>query len=972
MHARTYHIQGLVLLLTAGLLLSCSTKKNTAGTRFYHGVTAHYNTLYNGELAYKDGVEAQEKGHVDNYTELLPMYIVSDKKTAKMGSSNFDTSIEKCQKAIKKHSIKRKPKKPSGKMSERQKAFAARKEFNPYLKHAWMMFADAQLRKGDFIEAASSYNYIIRLYSDQPDVASVARAKLARCYVLMDWPYDAEDVIGKMRRDSISKEGSYELASTKAAHFIATGQYAQAIEPLKLTIKHTSRNRQKARLYYLLAQLHQLTGDNPQAYKALGKCINLNPPYELAFNARILQTEVMAEGQGKGMIRKLRRMVKNPNNANYKDRIYYAIGNIYLASRDTMLAVYAWQKGVEESTQAGYAKAQVLLHLGQLHWDMENYIDAADCYAQLIPLLDKERKDYSMLEQRSKALTDVAPALSDVKLQDSLQALAKLPEAEYLKVIDRVISELKKKEKEAEKRADAQQAHNTRQQAAQQTQQAASAKAGANRGGQITNFYFYNAQTVSQGKQTFQKRWGNRANEDNWRRSQKVTMSEDGTPLPADSTQTDIDFGTMDEETEIDEEEQARLDSLANDPHEREYYIRQLPLTDEQLTASHALISEGLYNGGIGLMEKVGNYPMAERYLLRLLRDYPDIEQKDDVYYHLFLLAMRTDDTLAIRTYSQILCDSFPDSKLTKIISNPRFLEIARYGRHLEDTLYQQTYTAYTEDKYWIVDEAFKESTNDFPEGLHRGKFLFLHAMSQLYTGHRDSFLVELKEVVEKYSQDEVSEMAAAIVKGIEDGRLLVDDKWEASSIWGKRAFGIENDSTAQADTLDADPLKPYVFVLAYPTGEVDENQLLFEIARFNFTSFVARNFEIEIVPAGMITQMRVKGFQSYDEVHAYAQLLYADSRLRTRLEGMRTLLISEDNLRLLGTRYSYDDYVEFFDSTLSPLDVPDELNIDEPDPNGPTDIDDVTESEEEELRAKDADEDVEEDDAGEDDDWMF
>ena len=147
--------------------------------------------------------------------------------------------------------------------------------------------------------------------------------------------------------------------------------------------------------------------------------------------------------------------------------------------------------------------------------------------------------------------------------------------------------------------------------------------------------------------------------------------------------------------------------------------------------------------------------------------------------------------------------------------------------------------------------------------------------------------------------------------------------------------------------------------------------KLLFEMARYNFTEFMTRNFDIEIVVAGVITQLRVTGFQSYDEVHAYAQQLYGNERMRTRLEGMRAILISADNLKLLGTRYSYDDYAEFFDAELSPREIPEELILDEPTDIEPIDPDDVpapgqtngddTEEEEDEEEVLDDDE-----------DWMY
>ena len=962
-----------VLLLT-GLFVSCSTKKNTSITRFYHSTTAHFNTFYNGQVAFRDGVEAQLKGHVDNYSELLPMFIMADKKTAAMGKGNFDTAIEKCQKAIKKHSIKSKPKRPSGHMTAKEKAYYTRKEFNPYLKNVWMMFADAQFHQGNFIEAASSYNYILRLYADQPEVASVARAKLARCYILLDWPYDAEDVLRKIQRDSLPIKGQRELAASQAAYYIASGQYKEAIPPLTSTVKHVSGKLQRARLYYLLGQLNQQVGDKQAAYKALRKCIRLSPPYELAFNARIMQTEVMADGQGKAMIRKLKRMTKNPNNADYLDRIYYAIGNIHLAARDTLRTIYAWKQGVEESTKNGFAKAVVLQHLGELYWERENYIDATDCYNQLASLMDKEHEQYKEVERRSKILTEMEPHLSAVKLQDSLQALAKLPEKEYLAAIDRVINDLKKKEKELEKK-NFDQATMTAQKAATTTQKSTQTGA-ARRGAQKTTFYFYMAQTVAQGQQDFQRRWGKRPNEDNWRRSQKEVSGgsndNEGYDYAAEDSLAALS-DEMGETGELSEEEQRLKDSLANDPHHREFYLKQIPFTEEQLELSNGLILDGLYHGGVLEMDKLGNFRLAGEILNRLVREFPDFEQMDDVYYHLFLLALRQGDEELSQYYVQLLQESFPESKLTQTITNPRFLELAQFGKHLEDTLYAQTYDAYKEGNYWMVNQNFEESTEYFAEGAHRGKFLFVHAMSQLYTGQRDSFLAEMKIVAEKYSKDEIAEMASAIVKGVQEGRLLTSDKWDSSSIWASHSLADSGEG-GEADTLVADPLVPYVFVLAYPTGELDENLLLFEMARYNFTSFMARNFDMEIVKGGTITQLRVSGFQSYDEVHAYAQNLYGDAHMRERLEGIRAILISEANLKLLGTRYSYDEYAEFYDAELSPIELPDEMYLDEPTDNGPVDIDDVPLSEESNENATEGKNEEEEDDSEEDDedDWLF
>ena len=931
------------------LMGACSTKKNTPSTRLYHSLTARFNTMHNGQLAYIDAVEAQEKGHQDDYTRPLPMIISTNKSTANLGKSNYETAILKCEKAIKLHSIKKRPTASSGKkMSPKEKEFRNRKEFNPYLRHAWLLMGKSQFMKGDFIEAASTFNYVCRLYATQPEVYSVAKAWLARCYVALEWPYDAEDVLSKMRRDSMSIEGRREMVASNAAYLVETGQYEQAIPQIKETIKHTPHKLQRTRLHFLVGQLQRELGQNREAYKSFSKVVRSNPPYELAFNARILQTEVMSKGQYKAMIKKLQRMAKSDKNKDYLDQVYYAIGNIYLSAGDTLKCIGAYEKGAEESTRNGIAKAVLLLKLSEIYWERENYIDAQRTYQQCISILDKEHEAYPEAEWRSKALDETAPHLSAIKLQDSLQLLAQMPEEKYLAAIDRVIEALKKKEKEEAKKAAANgtapsgtgnaAATNrpaTNQQAAVPTSQSKGA------------WYFYNPQTVMTGKQEFQRQWGQRKNEDNWRRSNKtVAKGDEFEEYNYDDEAADSIRAA--EEAAIDEEEQRRLDSIANDPHHREYYLAQIPFTEEQMAASNQLLEEGLYKGGIAVMERIQNFPYALRLLLRLLEDFPETESKADVYYHLFLLYWRMGNDAESQRYREMLIAEYPEDENAIRVSHPDYERLAREGKHLEDSLYAATYEAYQANRYDEVAQNYDQHTRDFSLGQHRGRIMFLRAMTYLYTGHRTEFLDLLKQVVKDHSKEDISEMASYIVKGLQDGRLLSDDKYNASDIWKRRKSNwVDGDSTATADTLSAERYSTFNFVLAYPTNSLDEDQLLYEMARYNFTSYMVRNFEIEVLEDQGLSMMCIRGFLSYDEAHAYAQRLYADRHMARLLQGIRSLLISDENLSHLGTAFSFDEYKEFFDQNFAPLQVPEDLIIDEPTEIEVRDPDDVVPEEE-------------------------
>lgn len=925
----------LLVTCVALLLCGCSTKKNTSGVRFYHATTARFNTYYNGQVAFKQGVQAQDKGHKDDYTQLLPMYISTVKTTQKPGQSDFETAIAKCEKAIKVHSIKKRPDRKGNKpKSEKEKRYLERKEFNPFLYRAWLLMAESQFHKGDFIECASTCSYIARLYKAQPEVANVALALLARCYVALEWPYDAEDVLSKMSRDSLSTRAMRATENTRAALLISTGQYQEAIPYLERSISHTPGKQHRARLKFLLGQLYYETGNYPMAYKAFGRVIKSNPPYELAFTARIKQTESVTGNRSKQMTGKLKRMLKSEKNADFLDQIYYAMGNIYLSAQDTAKAIGAYEKGATESSGKSTAKAVLLLKLSQIYWERENYIEAARTYAACASALNREHDQYEEVKHRSDVLKELEPHLSTIHLQDSLQQLAVMDEAGRNAAIDRVIEALKQKEKEeAKKKAEEELANRPDNTTAETpARPATSGVTAVNKG----DWYFYNAQTMEKGRKDFQKQWGKRKNEDNWRYGSRSSLPESALAGMENAAQGDAEqqAAASEETTQTGEAEaggESLPDSLENDPHNRAYYMKDIPFTPEQTEASNAALSEALYHSGILEQERLENYPRARHTLERLATHFPDHEHMDDVYFHLFLLCGRLGDADAAAYYRQVLTDSFPESAHARKVSNPNYDLIARKGSLLEDSVYAAAYTAYTASDYAQVEKDYQWYVRNFGEGRHHARMLFVRAMSNLYGGQRDTFMTTLKEVVTRYPKEEVTTLANAITKGMNEGRPLMDARRDAASIWEMRNRTEGGDSATAVPVLTDERLTGFVFVLAYPTDSIDEERLVFELARYNFTNFMVRNFELETIRHQGLTFMSVKGFQSYDEVHSYAQQLFADTHMQPLLKGLRSMLISEENLKLIGTTYSFDEYKEFYEEKLAPIEVPEDFILDEP-----------------------------------------
>ena len=932
--AKTRHGGWVLMLLSVSMLIigACSTKNNTAKTRWWHSFNARYNTYYNGSLAFIDGYEEKEKANQDNYTEVIPLNMVGNKNSVNLGRANFDRAIEKSEKAIKLHSIKRRPVwTKNRRKTAKDIEWLNRKEYNPFLWKAWLMMGKSQFQTGRFDEAAATFSYMSRLYATQPAINGIARAWLTKCYVELGWLYDAEDVITKMKRDTMHYKAKTDWDYAMASYHVKAQHYQEAIPYLRKVIKHEKRKKQKARQWFLMGQMQAILGNKDEAYKAFRHVVRLNPPYQLDFNARIAQTEVMDGSQWKQKIRRLKRMAASDNNKEYLDQVYYAMGNVYLSRKDTANAIGAYEKGVKKATRTGVEKGVLLLHLGDIYWEMEKYSDAKRCYGEAIGLLDRERKDYAILSERSKVLDELVPYTEAVYLQDSLQVLATLPESERNKAIDRVIEELKKKEKEEKRAAQEAEAEKILQQqgAVGNRNNTKNNTANTPQNNKQTTWYFYNQMAVNQGKTLFQQQWGKRENVDDWQRINKTVVNMGGGDdevVAADSTMAGEGMtGEMTQTEEGQEGKEEVADSAANDPHERAYYLAQIPFTEEQKAESDNIIKDGLFYAGIIFKDKLNNLKMGEKTLMRLTTQYADYEKNDEAWYHLFLLYSRLGQQEKAEACLAHLQNDYPESQWTILLSDPYFEENSRFGVHIEDSLYAATYEAFKANRFDELKGNVKLSSERFPLGAHRPKFIFVEGLTLLNEGDSKGCLERMKTVVEKYAESEVATMAGMIVKGVQEGRMLHQGRFDIGDVWSRRSSDMSDNDSVTTDTLSIERNTNYLFLIASQTDSVNVNQMLYELAKYNFTNFLVRNFDITTDEENGISRMMVSGFLSYDEALQYARRLYDNNEMMSMLRKCRHLIISEHNLKLIGTKYSYNDYESFYEEKLAPIPVSDD-----------------------------------------------
>ena len=908
------------VLALVPVLAGCNAqKKNTAATRQYTAFITRYNIYYNGDKHYKETLADMEDKYEDDYSGLLFMHPAEARQNSKapQPTGSFTRSIEKAQKAIQLRSITKKPQKKAGKNSDPEyKAWMKRDEYNPFLHNAWLMMGRSQYMNGDFAGAASTFFYTSRHFSWLPATVTEARLWEARSYLAMGWLYEAENIITRIKDDQLTDNtlrGLYNFVY--ADLLVRSDEYAKAAPYLRTAIGY-AKGSQKTRLWFLLGQVYQRIGDKQLAYQAFKKAGSASSnTYRTNFNARIKQSEVYSGNDITPEVKALTRMTRYDRNKEYLDQIYYAIGNLYLSRGDTLKAIENYELAAAKSTRSGIDKAISQLTLGSLYYERRQYEKAQPCYAEAVPLLPDNYPDIKNIKRRSDVLDELATYSQNITLQDSLLRLAAMTPDQRMAVIDKIISDLKKKEKEE---ADA----------ARREEYLANQ---ASQGDQLTSntktftlntddsWYFYNSASKNAGKSEFQKRWGSRKLEDNWRRRNKATFNtgdfdseggedkpaEDAPGAPADSTS--VAGGDTDPEKA----------KLADDPHNPEYYLKQIPSTPEEMANSREIIQESLYNVGIILKDKLEDYDAARAAFDRLLTEFPDNTYRLEVYYNLYLMAVKEGDTVAAEKWRRMILDEFADSKYGIALQDPNYIDNLRKMDSEQELLYDAAFNAYTANDNSAVHKAYEDFAKRYPTSKLMPKFMFIHALAYVTERQPEQFNAVLKEMLERYPDTDVAPYASAWLKGMAQGREIraSKDGNMRGMFWDIR---LSNDTTAMAAdgeiAFELNDNDRQLLVMVYPTDAVSTNQLLYEIARHNFRSYMVKDFDLEPMNFGLLGMIVIKDFDNLDELNHYRRVMGTSPDFKLPA-GVRPVVISVNNFdKLLKSGGSLDDYFRYLD----------------------------------------------------------
>lgn len=911
---RTYLLLGLMALLA---LTGCDLKKNTWVNRKHQALNTRYNVYYNANESFKKGNKRIEEAFAPDYSHVIPVYAVSDPSTIGSGTGDMNSAVSKCESAIQERSIQKKPKKKYEKMRDPNYAdFYNQEEFNSYMDEVWMLMGKSKFHANDYLAASATFTYVTKHFSLDKNLVIEANIWKARSMKEMDWIYEADEILKRIDPEELTDPQLLNLYNGAMADLLVTQHEYKAAIPYLLKAAESEKNRiQRTRFNFVAAQIKQLLGEKEEAFELYDKVLKANPPYQMAFNAQIRQTEVVSGKQSnESLIARLRKMAKNKNNEDYLDQIYYAIGNIYMAKKDTAQAIANYQESIEKSTRNGREKAQSLITLGDLYYERPDYVKAQPCFSEASSLIDHKHDDYLRVSKLASVLDELVQNYNTYKLQDSLLILSKASKEELTAAIGREISKVIEEEKRERERRQKEYEEQKKLELEIENMAVMDKRAlGASEG---STWYFYVKSTVDKGKLEFRKKFGQRRLEDNWNRKNKAinVFSEE-------SLADMVDMSAMELESPEGENSESKNQALANEanPKRPEYYLKQIPFSDEQKAVSHEQLADALFNLGVVYDEKLNDYEKAYEAFEEFVKRYPEDPRSADALYCCYRIAEKNSDKTKADHYRDLLANTYPESKYAKILSQPDFRASLEKMQSVQDSLYEQTYASFLSGKFSEVKTNTAYMESHYPVSSLMPKFLLLNALSIGKTESKDTFAVALNNLLERYPNSEVTSMAKDILALINQGNNpeqgtatsgLMALRQETQKSEAKENGVVENDGfTVSYDS-------PYIFLLLTDTTKVNQNKLLYETATYNFTKFLVKDFDLEL-NKGILY---VSGLDNYDEALWYINGIIADDDIQALLRGSdyKYLLITQENLQLIGSQFTVEDYEKFYKENIA------------------------------------------------------
>ncbi|MFK7776392.1 MAG: tetratricopeptide repeat protein [Saprospiraceae bacterium] len=698
---------------------------------------------------------------------------------------------------------------------------------------------------------------------------------LARTYIERDKFDQASRLIDRLKNDPKTfKEIKRDLAPVEADFYLKQKKYAQAIAPLERAIGLTKNKTDKARYAYIVAQLHQKLGQGEAAYAYFGKAKKYSRDYEMRFSSQLnMETNAWLNGKATAdeTITRLNKMLKNDKNEEYQDQIHYALAGIYLKTNQSKEAIANLQLSLNKSETNPAQKAESYLLLAQLFFQDENYVSSKNYYDSTLLVMGKTDDRYMEAQKYATSLTEIAANIQIIELQDSLLRISSLSDDEKRKIA----AKLKKEEQEAL--------------ASQSKASKPSNKIGGNRpnlrpGNRPTQFQeastwvFYDEKKVKKGKRSFEKKWGNRKMEDDWRRSNRRGASQADDEIIEDVVEEGSDLG---------DDEIAKI-------------LSDVPKTPEEIAEVKGKIKDALYELGTLYRDRLENNEKAVETLGKLENRFPGNNHELNAWYYQYLSYTDLTQQPTAKIYKDKINGKYPESTYAKVL-NGNAVAFENEEQKLKN-YYKDTYSDFVNLDYKTAYEKVGRVKEIFGEkNPLQPKFALLSSMCIGNLKGKGEYVKSLKEVVAQFPDTPEQSRAKEILRLLGE---LKEDPAIPKEGGAKGKFKLQDN-------------KVHYMIVVLKGGKIELGDAKIKVSNYNREYHKSDKLRISNIYLGADTNtpiLVIRRFKNKDKSIAYFQGIMANKKkFLGDNNDYEVFAVTQHNYREILKSKSIEDYREFF-----------------------------------------------------------
>ena len=804
------------------LLSGCSTKKNTLTRRMYHNLTSHYNIYFNGEASIKDGEKQLRTAVKDDYTKVLRVYNYGTQQNGMAMNSTMDRALEKTSICVQKHSMN----------------FGSRERVK-WIDDAYLVMGKAHFYKHDYIPAKRTFDYVATEYSYN-DIAYVANMWLIKTYIQTEEYPKAVAMIEQLQAKTAGlskppKELMRNFDFTIADYFIAVKDYNNAVKYLKNGILLNNDRDLRTRAMFILGQIYMQQGDSQRATAQFKKVIKRNPEYEMVFESRMNMAKVGTANNAAELYKMMNKMLRDSNNEDYRDRIYYAMAELALREGDETKVIDYLRKSVAAYKDNQIQRAQSSLKVASMFFEKNQYEMAQAYYDTAVTSMNREVEGYDSIMNISRTLNELVMYANVVRDQDSLMRVAAMDSVSRNVLIDKIIAQVIEQERiEKEQREYEEQLAlmgstvGGNEPAKKDPMEATSTATGG-------AWYFYNQTSVSKGITEFTRKWGMRKNEDNWRISDQRSLVA---AMKGESGEDE----KLSEKEKLEIQKDGKTVSLTN--HDREYYLQDLPFTPEQKEVADSLIADGLYHLGFLYMDRLSDLPRSIESYEQLDTRYPSNKMELPTWYALYKMHKDLNHEEQSLTYKGKIFDKYPTSSYAEFINDPTYFEKLQAQEREASDFYSKTYEAFEQGQYYRVKMNTERAMQLYEtDTAFMPRFAFLHAVAEGRLVSVDTMAFSLYNLVRTYPQSSITPYARRVLESVNEeyklGLVLTDINKEE---------GGDKPEVKKEAPYTMEPNIEHFVMIVCDTKAVRVDPLMVRISDFNKNEHRTRSFNVKSV----------------------------------------------------------------------------------------------------------------------------